>query len=181
MGINELLSHRFVLATLFAVLIAASAPAGAAAISPNAPSPVQHKPRPMISNPHLKGVEHVATRIKPSVKKAADAVTHHPWHRRWDYRTWIALHRGLGIIRGFVHGPAGGTAESAKVVLRHPNGSLFINFARKHVTYTDAEGNFTMVGVRPGRYRVFAQHGKAKGHAQTAVHPGFVSSVSVKI
>jgi hypothetical protein len=171
------------LAVLCGFLLAICVPAGAVPATPK-PSPQPQPQRTggsILKNPHLKGVEQTESRVQQKVKKAADAVTHHPWHRRWDYHSWIVLHRGLGVIRGFVHAPDGAPMASAKVLLRHPNGSFFVHASMKHITYTDAQGNFMMVGVRAGHYRVFSQHGKQKGHAQTAVHPGLITNVAVKI
>jgi hypothetical protein len=169
------------------LLLMAGATAPAVPVPPKA-SPVAPKPSPqprhvsgsIIKNPHLKGVEQAAVHVQQKVKKV-EAVTHHPWHRRWDYRAWFALHRGLGIVRGFVHAPDGAPVGSAKVLLRHVNGTFFVHAAMKHLTYTDSQGNFIMVGVRAGRYRVVSLHGKLKGHALIAVHPGFASNVAIKI
>jgi hypothetical protein len=169
------------LAVLCGFLLAMYATAGAVPMAPVAPPQIHRAPVAAVKNPHLKGVEPAAaTHVKPTVKKAQTPV-HQTWRRRWDYHTWIALHRGLGTIRGFVHGPAGGAMSTAKVLLRKPNGAFFASVARKHITYTDAQGNFMMVGVRAGSYRVVAFHGKLKGHVQIAVHPGFAANVSVKV
>jgi hypothetical protein len=134
-----------------------------------------------VRNPHLKGVERTESRVTHAEKPKAQVAVHHPWHRRWDYQTWIALHRGLGTIRGFVHAPSGAPMSSAKVWLRHANGAGFAVVSRKHITYADADGEFTMFGVRPGTYRVLAQRGKQHGHVRAAVHPGITANVAVKI
>jgi hypothetical protein len=167
-------------------------PVFAASPMPEKPAVSSHVQTPQIhhailelhKNPHLKGVDAAAARVRPTVTKKSrveTAAVHHPLHRRWDYHAWIVLHRGLGTIRGFVHGVGGAPAASARVVLKKPGGGYFKVASRRHVTFTDAEGDFIMTGVRPARYRVVAIRGKIRGHVVTAVHPGLTASVSIKI
>jgi hypothetical protein len=182
---------------LWAILIAWGACVGAGptvapSVTPSNPvvsrptltSEFHHTIVELHKNPHLKGVDPAAATVRPTVTKKShveDVAVHHPWHRRWDYQAWIALHRGLGTIRGFVHGGGGSPMESARVVLKKPGGGYFHIASRRHVTFTDAAGDFIMIGVRPGKYRVVASRGKIRGHVVTAVHPGLMASVSVKI
>jgi hypothetical protein len=179
---------RVVLKMALGCLLVSAVCASAAVTATRAPLSEHRVTREIVRNPHLRGVDHPAViarhidRTKTDLaRRKAWLAVHHPWHRRWDYYWWIALHRGLGSIRGFVHGPGGEPMSSATVVLRWPGGRIIANASRKHLTYTDADGNFTMLGVRSGRYRVFAVRGKQKGHVITAVHPGFTASVSVKL
>jgi len=164
----------------------ARAATSAVTVVPIPPVSHLHTTPSLVKNPHLKGIEHPGERLKRPDHKDIhdhdrDDHLHHTWHRRWDYVSWIALHRGLGTIRGFVHGPSGSPVAAVHVVLRKPGGRIFVHASRRHVTYTDASGNFVMFGVRVGRYRVVAVRAKMRGHSQVAVHPGTMANVSVKI
>jgi hypothetical protein len=174
--------RRIVIALGLAMALGGHPPRGSASGLALTQIPVNQIHRAaVVLNPHLKGVDRLETKITRPVKTKTQAIVHHPWHRRWDYQTWMVVHRGLGTIRGFVHGPGGGAVTSAKVWLRHPNGAPFRLVSRKHITYADSEGNFVMFGVRAGRYRVLAQRGKEKGRVQIAVHPGLIAEASVKL
>jgi hypothetical protein len=174
-------------AIICAFLLAISLPPAGVLATPSPQAlastpPMHHIAGTVVRNPHLKGVEERAGRIKVAVKKkTTDGIVHRAWRRRWDYHSWIALHRGLGVIHGTVRAAGGGGMTSAKVWLKHPNGSLIAAMSRKHVTYTDAAGNFTMMGVRAGRYRVVAQVGKKRSHRIAAVHPGNSAEVAIKM
>ena len=161
------------------VCVLASLVSASPTISSTPTPPLHHAT--VLKNPHLKGVEHTEARTVHPAQPKSQVAIHHPWQRRWDYQTWIALHHGLGTIRGFVHGPAGGAIADAKVLLRRANGTAIRLASRKHITYADADGTFIMSGVRAGKYRVVALRGKLRGHIVTAVHPGVTAEVSVKI
>jgi hypothetical protein len=175
--INEARWKAILTTTLVCVL--ASLVSASPTISSTPTPPLHHAT--VLKNPHLKGVEHTEARTIHPAKTKTQVAVHQPWHRRWDYQKWIVLHRGLGTIRGFVHGPTGGAIADAKVWLRHANGAAIRLVSRKHITYADADGNFIMSGVRAGKYRVVAVRGKLRGHIVTAVHPGLAAEVSVKI
>ena len=79
-----------------------------------------------LCNPHLKGVTHVARVNSPEHKELHDrqAGLHHPWHHRWDYHSWIVIHRGLGMILRLFTDRSGGPMAGA-VALRKPGGGIF--------------------------------------------------------
>jgi Carboxypeptidase regulatory-like domain len=166
--------------------VVSSATAATSAIAPPA-APHVHVTTPFVRNPHLKGVESRATHATSTTHKDDHGMRdhhidlHHAWRHRWDYESWMVIHRGLGTIRGVVHGREGAPMTSVHMVLRKPHGGTFVRVSRRHITYTDAGGNFFMSGVRVGKYRVLASRGKMRGHVQVAVHPGSTANVSVKI
>jgi hypothetical protein len=169
------------LAILLSVCPIARAVPVAPAMVSRAASQVHHFVGSPLRNQHLKGAEPAVKSKTSLARKSEHPDAHHPWHRRWDYRTWIILHRGLGMIRGFVHGPDGIPMSSVRVALQHRNGRSFAHLWNKHVTYTEPDGGFIMAGVHSGTYRVYAQQDRHKGHALVAVHPGRMATVSVKI
>ncbi len=163
----------------------------------HAPAPSAVKPHLVHANthinPHLKGVDPPIHESREHEWRGSREHEwresrehewlehHHAWHHWWYYHPWIAVHRGLGTIRGFVHSSSGAPMQGVHVVLRKPGGRIFVRYAMKHITSTDAGGNFVMAGVRAGGYRVLASRGRAKGHVQVGVQPGSVATVSVRI
>jgi hypothetical protein len=157
----------------------AKAASGAGAIKST--TAIHRTPGTVVKNPHLKGVERIATAAKAVVKKKATGeVAHKTLQHRWDYHTWITLHRGLGTIRGSVQS-AGNLISSAKVWLRHGNGAAITLVSRKHITFTDSSGSFIMFGVRAGAYHVQAQIGKKHNHSRVVVHPGTMAESIVRL
>jgi hypothetical protein len=178
-----------IVACALVVAVSGAGPAPAVQVSsvpskPAATTPQLHSASIVLhKNPHLKGVDAVATSVRPTVGKKVQinqVVAHRTLQPRWDYHAWMVLHRGLGTIRGLVHN-GGAPVSSARVVLRKPGGRSFVRVSMKHITFTDGGGDFLMTAVRAGRYRVVAFSGKLKGHSQVVVHPGSMSSVSINI
>ena len=104
----------------------------------------------------------------------------HHWHHRWGYYAWTYLHRGLATVHGVVRDADGRPVADASVVLRGAHGGVLKESA-KHLTKTGPGGNFTMVAIRTGEYRVRAQVGKAAASTPVHLHPGQVASVSLKL
>jgi hypothetical protein len=142
-----------------------------------------HTPSLITRNPHLHGVSSTPETAKKTVKKDDKKIRddHRVWHRRWDYHSWMVIHRGLGTIRGFVHAAEGEGLQGIRLALRHPGGRYFSRVSMRHITYSSAGGNFVMVGVRAGKYRIIASRAKLHGHSQIAVHPGSVSNVGIRV
>jgi hypothetical protein len=151
-------------------------------------STVRTPPRaiPFVRNPHLHSgsVSGSARRAEHQLHRAAvgAVVVRRPvWLRRWNYHSWAVAHRGLGIVQGVVRDKRGRPVPGAVVVLKWPKGKTIQRIALRHMTQTNANGYFVMVGVRAQRYRVAAHKGKAWGRVQLAVQTGGVSKTVIKI
>ena len=166
-------------------------------------------PRPMVAtsrtfhatvthslNPHLHASPVTAVKHQPASTSVSTVEVHHHvthvheliamhshfgWHRWWSYHTFAVHHHGIGTIEGYVIDRSGRPAAGARVVLRKPGGHGFVQVALRHITTTNSAGAFVMFGVRAGKYRVVALHGKERGHEQVAVNPGRTSMGSIKI
>jgi hypothetical protein len=99
---------------------------------------------------------------------------------RWSFTDWAELHRGLGTIRGEVHGPSGAAMAGVRVELRNSKGKV-MRASMRHVTHTNASGGFVMKHVRIGSYRVRGTKGKASGHVGVKVRHGEMSSATFKV
>ncbi len=83
-------------------------------------------------------------------------IAHKTWTPVWDAQRYIAVHRGLATIHGVTHDAMGKPVANVRLALQHPGGRPFANAALKHITFSAANGSFTMTNVRPGTYRIYA-------------------------
>jgi hypothetical protein len=174
------------------VALAASLLIGASGASVTPPAvqvpTVRTAPRaiPLVRNPHLHSgsVSGTAKHAEHRLHRAAvgeAVVRRHVWRHRWNYHSWAVAHRGLGIVEGVVRDKRGRPVPGAVVVLKWPKGKTIQRIALRHMTQTNANGYFVMLGVRSQRYRVAAHKGKAWGRVQLAVQTGGVSKAVIKI
>lgn len=139
--------------------------------NPTAPPPVHRLPT--VVNPHL----HLGTAATTQPNSASRGTR----ATRFDTRAYVASHRGLGTIHGEVITALGQPLADAYVVLRTPGGHTFASASLRHTTITAANGTFTMKGVRPGSYRVFAKMSGKHAYMKTAIAAKGVKHVVIKI
>ena len=163
--------------------------------------PAPHATTP-VRNPHLHGAnnpkaEKEATSVshKQTVTKGASEKEHtathahdfdahhgrHLFHHRWDFVTWVGLHRGWGAVRGEV--TSGGRGVSGAVVsLRSKHNHAAAAVSHRHITRTMADGTFVMYGVRHGSYHVHASAGRSsKSSGLVVVRTGGTAHAAVRL
>ncbi len=140
----------------------------------------------LVRNPHLHAgidaarAKHVEHRLH-TAHVGAIVVSRSVWAHRWNYHSWAISHRGLGIVQGVVRDKKGRPVAGAIVELKWPKGHSIRRLALRHMTRTNANGYFVMLGVRSQRYRVSAHRAKSWGRVQLAVRTGDVSRAEIKI
>jgi hypothetical protein len=150
-------------------------------------------------NPHLHGfhVERHETSTASGRHVIVDEHRHvfenHVLHERWwkhhwyytadagEYVTWYRQHTGTGAIEGTVVGADNSAVANVKVNLRKPHGRIFLKRSLKHLTHTDAYGNFRMLGVRPGSYRLIASTAVGGAHVQIHVDSGVIERAELQV
>jgi hypothetical protein len=129
---------------------------------------------PRTKNPHL----HVAATTQHKHHKSK---SHHSWQSRWSYYAWSGSHRGLGMVQGVVHDKHGQPVPFAMVELKHKNGHSFQHASMRHTVRANAAGQFVMMRVRSGKYRIASIRGKSHGHSMVTVHTNAMSPARIKI
>jgi hypothetical protein len=127
-------------------------------------------------NPHLH--VNMQTRKTSSHHKGK---SHHSWHSRWSYYAWAGSHRGLGMVQGEVHDKHGRPMAFAMVELKHNNGVSFQHASMRHKVHANAAGQFVMMGVRSGKYRISSYRGHSHGHSHVTVHTNTMAAARIKI
>jgi hypothetical protein len=150
------------------------------------PHGVSLSPTAHVANSHLHGATTAAPKTKTtgiitgSAKTTTAKAKVKARATHWAFSEWAELHRGLGTIRGEVHGATGSTMTGVRVALRSSKGKV-LKASRRHATHTNSNGTFVMKHVRIGSYRVRGTKGKAAGHVGVKVHGGETASAFLKV
>jgi hypothetical protein len=206
MGMAALMLTGFSMGPAGAAGPVVAAPAHVAA-APHAVAPAHRAQAPHIAtpmrNPHLHGAnnpkaekeasaavhKHTAVAKGASEKEHSPAHAHdfdahrgrHLFHHRWDFVSWVGLHRGWGSVRGEV--TSGGRGVSGAIVsLRSRHNRTLVLVSHRHITRSGADGTFVMYGVRHGSYHVHASAGRSsKSSGMVVVRTGSTSHAAVHL